>query len=454
MPKKKFGPDDIFYNTVKTYPQYDIDYYFNQSYINNRQTQGRSVQSGSLSLFEINVDRSGTIDDIGPGVQHSIYPFIIKNENDKGITFKNVSPLTYGQLANNSNISSSYPLTSSVSRERLIGNGASAPFNGFSILDGVSYTGSVYKILALENVLNKNKVFSPKFDFSEFYISGEVDNKAATIQASASPHQKYMSLFAFPQIFKAQKINPGSVELNFYITGTLLATAKDTKRNGELIETYGPQTGSVIGTISYYEGVMLVTGNYVLNSQVNDGYLCPITGTDATTPGPGKVNLETDWQDNPRWAHFGAYESFINSSDSVLSQSYAPVSSSYEMKFEGTNTIPTLTMFAHADKNEFNWSNNLSYLDRDIATSETSSYQDIVVAQTGAVLYQEREYLPVKNTISSSFDNYSASYQDQTFISKINILDEDGNIIAIAKMAKPVTKTNSTDYTFKLKIDL
>ena len=142
--------------------------------------------------------------------------------------------------------------------------------------------------------------------------------------------------------------DPGSIELNFYITGTLLATAKDTKRNGELIETYGPQTGSVIGTISYYEGVMLVTGNYVLNSQVNDGYLCPITGTDATTPGPGKVNLETDWQDNPRWAHFGAYESFINSSDSVLSQSYAPVSSSYEMKFEGTNTIPTLTMFAHA----------------------------------------------------------------------------------------------------------
>lgn len=111
-------------------------------------------------------------------------------------------------------------------------------------------------------------------------------------------------------------------------------------------------------------------------------------------------------------------------------------------------------MFCHADKNEMNWSNNLSYLDRDVATSETSNYQDIVVAQTGSVLYEEKEYLPVKNTISSSFDNYSASYSDQTFISKINILDEDGNIIAIAKMAKPVTKTNSTDYTFKLKIDL
>ena len=57
MPKKKFGPDDIFYNTVKTYPQYTLDYYFNQSYINNRQTQGNRVLSGSISLYELNVDR-------------------------------------------------------------------------------------------------------------------------------------------------------------------------------------------------------------------------------------------------------------------------------------------------------------------------------------------------------------------------------------------------------------
>jgi hypothetical protein len=44
--------------------------------------------------------------------------------------------------------------------------------------------------------------------------------------------------------------------------------------------------------------------------------------------------------------------------------------------------------------------------------------------------------------------------QDQTFISKVNIFDKDGNIIAVAKLAKPVTKTNNTDYTFKLKIDI
>ena len=69
-------------------------------------------------------------------------------------------------------------------------------------------------------------------------------------------------------------------------------------------------------------------------------------------------------------------------------------------------------------------------------------------------MVKEKEEMVVKNTISSSFANYSSSYQDQTFISKINIYDEDDILIGTAKLAKPVTKTNGTDYTFKLKIDI
>lgn len=449
MPKKKFGPDDIFYNTVKTYPQNTLKYYFNQSYINNRQTDGNRVQSGSVSLYELNVDR----------VQGSdlIKPFIIKGENFNDFVFNNVTATVdtneYLGLEAGTEITGAYPFTSSVSRERLIGNGTS-PFNGFDIIDGVSDAESVRKFIALENAMNYAKIRSPKFDFEEYYISGQVDPQAAntSIETAASPQQKYMSMFLFPEIFKAQRINPGSLELNFYVTGTLIGTAKDTKRNGELIETYGPRVDSVIGTVLYEEGVMLLTGNYDLDSSVEDGYLCPITGTTTTDAGPGKVALQAAWKDNPKWAHFGAYQSFIRSSDSALSQSYAPFSSSYEVKFEGTNVIPTLTMFANADKNEFNWSNNLTYVDRNYATGST--YQKMIVAATGSSAYLEKEYLPVKNTVSNSFDNYSASYQDQTFITKINIYDDGGILIGTAKLAKPVPKTNSTDYTFKLKIDL
>ena len=114
--------------------------------------------------------------------------------------------------------------------------------------------------------------------------------------------------------------------------------------------------------------------------------------------------------------------------------------------------MPTLTMMCHADKNEMNWSNNLTYLDRTVATG--SNYQRILGGQTGSAVYREGKYIPIKNTVSSSFANYSASYSDQTFISKINIFDKYGNIIAIAKTATPVTKNNNTDYTFKLKLDI
>ena len=263
-----------------------------------------------------------------------------------------------------------------------------------------------------------------------------------------------MSMFTFPEVFKGKEIKPGSVELNFYFTGTLIGTAKDSNRNGEIIETYGPANtiGSTIGTISYVEGIMILTGNYNLSSIVEDGYLAPKAGSTPTAPGPAKIHLQTVWKDNPKWAHFGAYESFITSSTDAVTSSFGPVSSSYELKFKGTNVIPTLTMLCHADKNEMNWSNNPSYVDRQYSTG--SNYRQILSAQTASSYYREGRALPVKNTISSSFANYSASYSDQTFITKINIFDKDGNIIAVAKTAKPVTKNNSTDYTFKLRLDI
>lgn len=453
MPKKKFGQDDVFFNTVKTHPQYTFSYYFNQSYINNRQTQGNRVQSGSVSLFELNVERESET----PLIQ----PFFIKGEDNSLRSFKNVTgsqsaELTFKQykaLENGTKITSSYPLTSSISRERLIGSGGSSPYNGFQAPDGIASSGSVNKIIALQNTLNYNKIYSPKYDYSEYIISGEINGNASTIMGAANPYQPHMTLFCIPEIFKGERVKPGSVELNFYVTGTLLATAKDTKRNGELVETFGPRTDGCIGTISYKEGVMLITGNYTLDlGGTSDGYLCPVTGTETTIKGPNHVPLKAAWRDNPKWVHFGAYQSFITSSTDTTSGAYGPVSSSYEFKFEGTNTIPTLTMFCHAEKNEMNWSNNLTYLDRNFCSGAT--YHSMVVAATGSTFYSEIEELPVKNTISSSFANYSSSYQDQTFISKINIYDEDDILIGTAKLAKPVTKTNSTDYTFKLKIDI
>ena len=46
------------------------------------------------------------------------------------------------------------------------------------------------------------------------------------------------------------------------------------------------------------------------------------------------------------------------------------------------------------------------------------------------------------------------SFEKQVFISEIGIYDKEKNLLGIAKLANPVTKKESQDYTFKLKLDM
>ena len=66
----------------------------------------------------------------------------------------------------------------------------------------------------------------------------------------------------------------------------------------------------------------------------------------------------------------------------------------------------------------------------------------------------KRETVSIKNIVSGAYSPQSASFAKETYISKIGIYDEDRNLIAIAKMATPVKKTEDRDFTFKLKLDI
>ena len=103
-------------------------------------------------------------------------------------------------------------------------------------------------------------------------------------------------------------------------------------------------------------------------------------------------------------------------------------------------------MLAHAPIGRLNHSNNPTYV---------AYGQDLLtVPVTSRRSYKENENRTIKNTVSSSFKNATASFQPQTFISKIGIYDEENNLIAITKMATPVKKTQESEYTFKMKLDL
>ena len=60
----------------------------------------------------------------------------------------------------------------------------------------------------------------------------------------------------------------------------------------------------------------------------------------------------------------------------------------------------------------------------------------------------------IKNVVSSSLINTTASFEKTTFISSIGIYDAEKNLIGVAKMATPIKKTEDLDLTFKVKFDL
>ena len=140
---------------------------------------------------------------------------------------------------------------------------------------------------------------------------------------------------------------------------------------------------------------------------------------------------------SPKWYNFGAGAN-DGKAAAVLT------GSAFAVHFEGTNQIPTVTMFAHAKRGELNNSTNPTFIQKDQnepSTPSTSSYH-----------FYENSNLKIKSLEHNKYGD-SGSFDKQTYISKIGIYDDNMNLIAIAKLASPVRKTETRDLTFKLKMD-
>jgi len=381
-------------------------------------------------------------------------------------------------------------------------SGGVPPVRGFWSGDGKGPVEGKAKSWSQNGKTNLEVVYNPPgYTLTSFPEKGEAetatsfDNSIPNFTQSI-PRNKYTNVIVIPKIMYGETIKKGSVKLEFYFTGTLVARAEDSKQNGELIETYlnsdacdRTTTGSTIGVVMYNEGVMIITssvpfrasnpGAPVNTTGLIDGYLCP-TGSRALSGGGGgqccghgtgevvegiwppaggeRAPMSSSYVTASSWAHFGAYKSLVTASNAqFFSSSRSPCSSSYLMEFKGTTHTPVLTMLAHADKNELNWSNNPSYISSDNRVASTaghSAYINTFVDYTSSHEYKEREGIKIKNTISSSFDCHSASFKPQTFISKIGIYNENKELIAITKLANPVKKIGDLDFTFKMKLDL
>jgi hypothetical protein len=270
-------------------------------------------------------------------------------------------------------------------------------------------------ITSLKNTLNHYRPLSPHYEFAS---SGRWD------RASQS-----LNLISIPSIFYGSSIKKGSVNLKYYITGTLVGHLHDLNRNGELIQV-GPTgstgSGSVAGVVLYNEGFLLLTG------------AAPTFALEAAGVTRDYINDLTDLQ-RSSWLWFG-----MGANDST-SQTSTLASASFSLDFKGTTYVPTMTLFAHANRGELNWSNNPTYVVREPEPSPA--------AYTASYGIFEAPEAKIKNTISSSYITPTGSFRKQTFITKIGIYDDKRNLIGIASVAEPVKKTENRDFTFKLKMD-
>jgi hypothetical protein len=381
----EFKKDDLFNNRIKTFPKVEFLIHSSSVYYQNEAQSGSNshTPNGHINLYDLNVNRHNT----GQTVNDLIYPFITKGGSFS--SFKTISTDNHNlDFALGDTLVGTYPLTASISVDRY---------------DTTLGTEKKKVLYALKNTLNFYTVLSPDYEYSSY-----LGNKEA---------QK-LNIISVPSIFYGSSIRKGSVKLKYYVTGTLMAEASDTLKNGVLKQTSGSagmsanNIGNSVGVVLYNEGFIFLTSSVQLSSH-------------AEPYESGASNK------NSSWYYFGTTSSFAG----------AP-SSSFSIEFEGVNYIETMTMFAHAKENQINFSNNPTFL-----TSTMGTY-------TSSHSYHEDAELEIKNIVSSSYKNYSASFKPVTYISKVGIYDENKNLIAIAGLANPVRKLEERSYTFKLKLDI
>jgi hypothetical protein len=459
----KFQSNDIFVNSIKAYPSIEFDIYHGIAYYNKKipisgaffhNDLSCAPSGGCISLFEENVDRTGSAmepaalaDALGfklPALEAAvangtdprltykgrnpiIQPFTVKDGTN--ISFKTVSTKSFNTDSNLGDVMThAYPLTASISRDfwaynasRLGAPAITGPSPGAPV--EITDSGSVSHLYALRNTLNYYKKLSPHYAVSSSNVGGGRD-----LLASSSANGGIdTTLVSIPSIFYGSSIKKGSVSLKTYITGTLVAELQDKYRNGDLVQVSGTAyaqdqgSGSVAGVILYNEGFIVLTGSWAVDPVFTE-------------------NFDDAAVSDPKWKYF-AYGILGQDPTEAMT---TPAKVSHRLSYKGTTVTPTITMFAHANKNELNHSNNPTFVSESGATLFSS----------GSWGYRENASLRIKNTTYSDYNDPTGSFKKTTYISQIGIYDEQQNLIGIAKVATPVKKTEERDFTFKLKLDM
>lgn len=398
MSYKRFGPHDVVLNTIVTKPEVNFIIHSGTVYYQReRPVDGnhgnlvKHVPSGHVSLHELNIDRpSGSL----------IYPFI--NKASTRFAWKSISTSTFDdnfQFLYGDVLKDSYPDSGSISRIYI-----PSGHQFSSSAEGVPHENKKY-ITALKNPIN-------------------FQDTVGSVISYGTLGTDEVNMLCVPGIFYGSSIDRGSIELEYFVTGSSVAKATDKYKDGRIIQTEGPAdyNETQIGVVVYNQGIIALTASHNLHSTVEDNFFAT-----------GALNVAS-----PTWTSFGTG---IPQTGKQLSHGTV-TGSSYSVNFKGTNKIPNLTMYAYTELGKDNYSNNPTF------TSVTSSVPPAIKATS----FRESQ-VENKKVNKSVYADHEESYQSNVYITKIGIYDKYKNLIAIATLANPVKKTEKRDFMFKLGID-
>jgi hypothetical protein len=441
MSYRKFGKNDVLINTMKAHPKSEFFIYSGTVYYNNRARQTGEFQSASanpaniymtppgyVNLYEYNIDRLFGNNQLNP----TIHPFVTKDGSratffiDGTETEADFGTAEYGDL-----ILGTYPQSASLRRDFM------TTHSGTCHGEDTDKTKCQHNMFywSLRTMLNHYGTRSPHYLVSSSYGTDEEEG------FGWNKDTQKLNLIHIPSIFYGSKIRPGTVSLQWYFTGSLIAELKDERENGELIQTGPPNSngsGSVAGVVLYNEGFILLTGSW----QIDDANSIHIDPVDKTT------------EKDPRWIYWGlgirgqvnGVENEKGPLDNFTTSTGpdSPLSASFGLSFEGVTKTEVLTMYARAPRGKVNYSNNPTFL----------KYDQPQLTFTSSHIYEENKNRLIKNTVSSSYSNYNEDFKRQVYISKVAVYDNNRQLIGVATLSNPVLKKEEEDLAIKIKLDM
>lgn len=426
MSLKKFAKNDVVINTMKAYPSCEFFVYESRIFYNNTPIQSgafsaavRNVPAGHLSLYEYNTDRAK---DVNP----FIFPFITAS-GDR-YAFNTISTTGSEELYTSGEVlTSSYPMSASITREYMATAGETTWT--YHTIHGLPTTYRTRTprhrhYYALKNTLEYNGIRNANYRVLGPYnpVSGYAWNK----------DDQSINLISIPSIFFGSQVKPGSISLKWYYTGSLIGELQDIKQDGTLIQV-GPAgsagSGSIAGVALYDQGFLLLTGSWDLKNVT----LPLLSGSTSTSD-----------RKAPSWLFYGAGANDKVTVATTTAAGPGLASASFGMSFKGTSETQVMTMFARARRGEANYSNNPSFL----------NFGQEQLELTSSRIYEENSSRTLYNSVSSSYEGYSAPFKRQLYISKVAIYDDKKNFIGVATLANPVLKEDDQEFTLKLRLDI